>query len=350
MNILDNMNHLMMEFASMNLKRLLRGICVLTLLLFLSPIAPAATSEEAAKSYFDEGMDLNKLRRYDDALGKFTQAVQSDLESHKYHQALFLTYIALRRGLQAVQFYKELLKEHPKSAVTHYWLGRFYLESQSMENAALEFREAARLAPKDEHAVISLGHVYLRMGKDPEALKAYLQANRLVPHVAAVHAGLGTIYYHRKDDLKAGKEYEEALKSDPSLTEARYNLSLIYERKGELSKAMKEWQTLLDQDPNESQARERLARAYYRTEQYDEAVREYSTLSQVRQSSPEVFFALGEAQIMLAASLADSDDKNQLRNLAIQAFQRTLELDPANAQARKYLDRLKSKEPTSRGK
>ncbi len=341
---------MMMEFASMNLKRFLRGICILTLLLFLSPIASAATSEETAKAYFDEGIELNKLQRYDDALGKFTQAVQANLESHKYHQALFLTYIALRRGLQAVQVYQGLLKEHPKSAATHYWLGRFYLESQSMEKAVQEFREAARLAPKDEHAVISLGHVYLRMGKDQDALKAYQEANRLAPRVAAVHAGLGTIYYRRKEDLKAGKEYEEALKIDPSLTEARFNLSLIYERKGELSKAMKEWQTLLDQDPNESQARERLARAYYRTERYEDAVREYSTLSQVRQSSPEVFFALGEAQIMLAASLKDPDDKNQLRDLAVQAFQRTLDLDPKNAQARKYLDRLILKEPSSHEK
>lgn len=334
----------------MNLKNFLRGVCVLTLLLFLSPIASAATSEETAKSYFDDGMELNKEHRYDEALGKFTLAVQSDLENHKYHQALFLTYIALRRGLQAVQFYKDLLKEHPKSAVTHYWLGRLYLESQSLEKAAQEFQTAARLAPKDEHGVISLGHVYLRMGKDEEALKAYREANQLAPHVAAVHAGLGTIYYHRKDDLKAGKEYEEALKIDPSLTEARYNLSLIYERKGELSKAMKEWQTLLDQDPNESLAREKLARAYYQAEQYEDAVREYSMLSQVRQSSPEVFFALGEAQVMLAASLKDSDDQKQLRDLAIQAFERTLELDPANAQARKYLDRLKPKDASPHGK
>ena len=325
----------------------LKSIGIIMLFLFLLPVAStAATSENTAQSYFEEGMELNKLQRYDEALGKFTLAVRSDLESHKYHQAVFLTNIALRRGLQAIQFYKDLLKQHPKSAVTHYWLGRLYLESQSMENAVLEFREAARLTPQDEHAVISLGHVYLRMGKDPEALKAYLEANRLAPHVAAVHAGLGTIYYKREDYPKAQKQFEEALKIEPSLTEARYNLSLIYEKQGELSKAMKEWQTLLDQDPNESQARERLARAYYRTERYEDAVREYSTLSQVRQSSPEVFFALGESQIMLAASIDDPDDRNQLRNLAVQAFQRTLELDPGNAQARKYLDRLKSKDPS----
>ncbi len=330
---------------------MLKSIGILTFFLFLLPVvSPAAISENTAKDFFDEGMELNKLQRYDDALGKFTQAVRSDLESHKYHQAVFLTYTALRRGLQAVQFYKDLLKEHPKSAVTHYWLGRYYLESRSLENAVHEFREAARLAPKEEHAVISLGHVYLRMGRDEEALKAYLEADKLAPRVAAVHAGLGTLYYKRKDFPKAQKQFEEALKIEPSLTEARFNLSLIYEKNGELSKAMQEWQTLLDQDPNESQARERLAQAFYRTELYEEAVREYSTLSQVRQSSPEVYFALGESQIMLAASLTDSDDKAHFKDLAVQAFQRTLELDPGHAQARKYLTLLKSKDQSSHEK
>ena len=322
----------------MSVTSLRRSIVALAVLLLLPGISHAATSEETAKSSFEEGMGLNKQRRYDEALEKFTRAVALDLENPRYHQALFLTYIALRRGLQAVQFYKDLLKENPKSAAVHYWLGRLYLESRSMEDAVQEFREAARLAPQDEHAFISLGHVYLRLGRDKEAFNAYHRANQLVPHVAVVHAGLGHIHYRHNEDTKAQKEYEEALKLDSSLTEARYNLSLIYERQGKLSKAMKEWQTLLDEDPNESQARERLARAYYRTERYDDAVREYSTLSQVRQSSPEVFLALGEAQIMMAASLADPDDRNQLRNLAVQAFQRTLELDPGNEQARKYLE------------
>lgn len=322
---------------------LLQRIYITALLLLLPVALRAAPSENTALSYFQEGMDLNKQRRYDEAIEKFTRAVTLDLESHKYHQALFMTYIATRRGPQAIQFYKDLVKEYPKSAVIHYWLGRLYLESQSLNDSAHEFQEATRLAPQDEHPLISLGHVYLRLGKNGKALKAYLQANRLSPHVAVVHAGLGNIYFARKDYVKAEREYDEALKTDPSLTEARYNLSLIYEKKGDFSKAVKQWQMLLDEDPNESRARERLARIYFRGGQYGDAVREYSMLSQVKQNSPEVFLALGESQIMLASTLTDPDDRNQLKNSAVQAFQRTLELDPGNAQARKYLDRLNFK-------
>jgi tetratricopeptide (TPR) repeat protein len=329
--------------VAMSVMNRLRSVVALAILLLVPVFVHGTTPEEAAKSYFEEGKELSKQQRYDEGLVKLTLAVQASLETHKYHQALFMTYMALRRGVQAIDVYKKMAGEHPDSPTVHYWLGRLYLQSQSLDAAALEFRKAAELAPKDDHAWISLGHTYYRQGKDAEAMAAYQTANKLSPKVAAVHAGLGSLYLKRSDYPKAQRELETALRLDPSLTEARFDLSLIYERQGEIAKAVKEWRRILDDDPNESAARERLARTYFEQQQYEDAVREYSTLSQVRQGAPEVFFALGEAQVMLAASLTDSDDKHQLKDLALQAFQRTLELDPNHARARRYLDILSSK-------
>jgi tetratricopeptide (TPR) repeat protein len=320
----------------------LRAIYIAGVLLICLPQLLFAAPADQAKSYFEEGIELNKQRRYDEALDKFTQAATLSLDTHIYHQALYRTYIALRRGPRGTQFYKDLTAKHPTNGTIHYWLGRFYLENRSLEEAAKEFKEAARLAPQDEHPFVSLGHVYLRLGKEKEALEAYMQANKLSPRIAAVHAGMGNIYYRQKSFDKAQKEYEEALAIDPSLMEARYNLGLIYEKKGEISNAVKQWQTMVEGDPNESRAREKLARIYFLGGEYLDAAREYATLSQVKQSSPEIFLALGESQVLLAASLSDPNERQQLIAMAIQAFQRTIELDPKNAQARKYLDRLNS--------
>jgi tetratricopeptide (TPR) repeat protein len=314
----------------------------MTLVLCVPVLSPGASSEEMAKAYFEEGTELNKQQRYDEALAKFTLAVQSSPETHRYHQALFMTYMALRRGLVAIDAYKQMVREHPNSPTVHYWLGRLYLQSQAFEDAVREFQAASRLAPNDEHAWISLGHTYVRQGKDGEAMAAYQRADKLSPNIAVVHAGLGKLYAKRGDP-KAQRELEEALRLDGSLTEARFDLSLIYEKQGETIKAVKEWQRILEDDPNETAARERLARTFFETQLYEDAVREYSTLSQVRQSSPEVFLALGEAQVMLAASRTDAAEKNHLKDLAVESFQRTLELDPKNEQARRYLDVLSAK-------
>jgi len=329
----------------MPLMRFHRWTLLIPILLLSWPaFLSSATPEETAKSYFEEGVDLNNQRRFDEAIDKLTKAVRLSPENARYHQALFTTYLATRQGLKAIEVYKGLTREFPDSPAMHYWLGRLYLQSQSFDDAAQEFLQATRLAPKDEHAWISLGHVYYRQGKDEEAMKAYQEANQLSPKVAVVHAGIGNLYLKKKDYPKAEKEFEEALRIDPSLTEVRYNISIVYVKKGEISKAMKQWQAILEDDPNESDAREQLARAYFQRKQYADAVKEYSTLSLVRQESPAVFMALGESQIMLAETLEDTDNKKKLKDSAVQSFQRVLELDPKNEQARRYLDRLKPKD------
>lgn len=299
-----------------------------------------ASLNAAAEAAFQEGVNLNKQQQYDQAVEQFSRAVTWSPDTHRYHQDLVLTMIAVRRGPQAIRFYNELVTRYPKSGVVHYWLGRLYLERQSFDDAAREFETARQLAPQDVHPWISLGHVYLRQGKDEEALAAYRRANELSPRVGSVHSGLGTIYFHRKEDDKAEAEYNNALMIDPSLSEARYNLSVIYERRKQWDQAVKQWKKLLDDDPNESQARERLARYYLNNGQYADAVDEYTMLSEVRQSSPETFLALGEAQILLAATLTDANDRRQLKNAATESFQRVLELEPSNGQARGYLDKL----------
>jgi tetratricopeptide (TPR) repeat protein len=337
----------------MKLHLALRVIFITVSLLILPPVtlwaasAQEKTVKDKAQSLFEEANDLNKQRRYDEAIEKLTQAVTLSLDTHKYHQALHLTYSATRRGLQAIQFYKGLIRDHPKNGTIHYWLGRLYLEKGSLEEAAQEFKEASLLSPEDEHPFLSMGHAYSRLGKDKEALEAYLQANKLDPQIAIVHIGLGNIYYKRKEYTKAQKEYEVALEMDGSFTEARYNLGLIYEKKGAISKAVKQWQTLIEEDPNESGARERLARLYFLAERYVDAVREYATLTQVKQHSPEIFFALGESSILAAANLNDPQDRDQLKKMASDAFQRTIELDPKNTAARKYLAQLNSPKPSA---
>lgn len=157
-----------------------------------------------------------------------------------------------------------------------------------------------------------------------------------------VHAGLGKGYLKRGTYSKAQRELEAVARLDASFTEARFDLSLVYEKQGETVRAVKERQRIREEDPNETAARERLARPWVEKQRDEDAEREYSTLAQVRQASPEVFLALREAEVMLATSLTDSGEKRQLRNPAIENVERTLQLDPGNARARKYFARLRS--------
>lgn len=307
------------------------------------PVLQGASLESREQALYEEGMALNELRRFDDALVRFKKAVALDLENHKYHNAIFITYMSTRQGLKGISFYEDLRKDHPKSATVRYWLGRFYLQRGSLEEAATAFEESAGLGPEDEHPWISLGHVQLRLGKHDEALKAYRQAEALVPGIPVVRAGIGKIYFHQKEYEKARVEYEKALEKDPGLMEARFELSLIYEKQGEFGKAISEWKSILKSDPNDLRAREKLARTYFRGEQYADAVNEFSLLSRLLPNDPKVYLGLGEAQVMLASTVGNPGDRAQLMADAAESFQHTLDFDPDNEAAKAYLTRLSEK-------
>lgn len=318
------------------------AVLLITLgVLLFPPSLIAATAEEEAESYFELGISLNKQRQFDDAIVEFAQAVKLSINTHKYHRHLHQTYVATRRGRQGISFYKSLVRKHPKNAVIHYWLGRFYMASRQLEAAVREAKKATIFAPDDEHPYILLGHVLARLNRDEEALEAYLKADELVPDVAIVKLGIGNIYFELGEHDKAETAYKIALDKDSALLEVRYNLGLIYEARGDFGEAAAQWKMMVDTDPNESAARERLAQLYFRAGFYIDAVREYATLSLVRLDSPEVFFALGESQFLLAAELQSQEDRNKLLKMTRESFERVLELQPENQEAKKYLDRLK---------
>jgi len=302
--------------------------------------AEASAIDDEAEAYFEEGMALNKERQFNEAILQFAEAIKLRINKHKYHRGLFRTYLATRRPRQGVNYYKGLVRDHPKNATVHYWLGRFHLANQDLESSAREFQKASLLDPKDEHAFIALGQVYARLGKVDESLEAFLAADRLVPGVAVVKVGIGNAYFSKKDYEKAEEAYKAGLEKDDSFLEARFNLGVIYEKKGEYGEAGEQWQRMIDADPNESEARERLARLYMRGKLYVDAVREYATLSLVNLDNPRIFMALGEAQILLASELSDPVDRKQLRKLARDSFKRVVELQPENEKARRYLKQL----------
>ncbi|MBN4053135.1 tetratricopeptide repeat protein [bacterium AH-315-L15] len=330
-------------FRFLNITLPLMVVCTL-----LASVSNAATPAEEAESRFQEGVALNKERRFDDAIIEFAQAVKLRINTHKYHRALHRTYLATRRGRLGISFYKSLVRNHPKNPIVHYWLGRFYLSGRELDASVREFKKVTLLAPESEHGFISLGHVYARLDKNDEALDAYRKADALVPDIPIVLVGMGSIYFLKGAYDKAQRAYEVALEKDGSYLEARFNLGLIYEKKGKYGEAAEQWKTMIDADPNESEARGHLANLYFRAKLYMDAVREYSMLSRIKLSDPNIFFALGEAQILLAAELSDQADRDILKMRARESFERVVELEPQNVAAKRYLDRLKAMEKSKR--
>ena len=83
-------------------------------------------------------------------------------------------------------------------------------------------------------------------------------------------------------------------------------------------------------NPRDADAWEELGFAYYAEGQYADAARAYRQAAESRRDSPDLWAALGEARV-----LASQDDP--IPPLAVQAFERALELDPKQPRARYYM-------------
>ena len=71
---------------------------------------------------------------------------------------------------QAIAVYQRLLKQNPKSADAHNWLGVAYLQKNKLTEAEAEFRQAIRLKPDYVRAYNNLGSTLAQAG-DIEADK-----------------------------------------------------------------------------------------------------------------------------------------------------------------------------------
>ncbi len=83
-------------------------------------------------------------------------------------------------------------------------------------------------------------------------------------------------------------------------------------------------------NPRDADAWEELGFAYYAEGQYGQAARAYRQATEGRPDSPELWAALGEARV-----LASQEDP--IPPLAVQAFERALQLDPKQPRARYYM-------------
>lgn len=102
------------------------------------------------------------------------------------------------------------------TAMTHYYLGRAYLESGDRENAIKAFREGATASPD------------FVFPNRLEAVLALRDALRLNPDDARANHYLGNLFYDKRQYDLAQKYWEEAAELEPDFPTTWRNLALVY--------------------------------------------------------------------------------------------------------------------------
>ncbi len=170
------------------------------------------------------------------------------------------------------------------------------------------------------------GHVY----KDLESLwQDTIQKN---PESWLAHAGLGAHLMHQGQFDDAVRHFEETIRINPSYAGAQSNLGLTCYFQGKHEAAIRHLQKATQIDPSSPRAHNNFAEVLAQLGRLDQAIEEFQTAIRLNPHFANAHFNLG-------TWLTKSGRFGE----AMHHFEQVLRIDPGDAEARSYLDRLRTR-------
>jgi protein O-mannosyl-transferase len=172
------------------------------------------------------GMELSRQGRYAEAIDHYREALRDQPDSLEIHYNLAHD-LEFRGAIpEAITEYRAFLRLEPDEALVHNILGTLLARQGSTDEAIAHYREALRLRPDfaDPHG--NLGDALLAQRKFEEAADEFTKFLQVRPDEAGVHnnVGLALAQLERPDEAIA--HYRRAVELRPDFAEAQFNLGL----------------------------------------------------------------------------------------------------------------------------
>jgi tetratricopeptide (TPR) repeat protein len=223
-----------------------------------------------------------------------------------------------------------------------FYLAKIYTDLGLNEKAREQLRRGLKDQPDVPHFLSLLGEVERKLGKPETSIdlnrKALARDPNLAP-AARYYIGLALLDLHEEDEAAA--EIESSLASPYVVPEMYLTLASLYRRRGRLNDA-------------EGLAKKAVALDATRPEAYLELARIYNAQGSSEKALPALKLALPEGKELPATAyyqqieadtyfeLGRAYQAKKMKPQAVDAYSRSLELDPGRDEARSRLEKLGS--------
>jgi len=179
-----------------------------------------------AIAYNQRGNALSELKRYDEAIDHYQQAIKVKSNFAEVYNNLAN---ALRQtGKESIAYYNEAIRLKKDYAQAHSNLGIALSEQGQFEEAIGQYQKALQINPDLFRVHDSLAILLAQGGDLSAAIEHYRQAITLYPGFAKAHNNMGSTLAQQGRFEKAIEHFERALKIDPNYIDARKNLELAH--------------------------------------------------------------------------------------------------------------------------
>ena len=193
------------------------------------------------------------LEEYRIALGILEKQVPRDLQTESEIHARIGNVQMTDNDLPAARkSFEQALALNPTSVPAYSYLGTLYGKEKQTDLAAQMFGRALELNPWDVVSLRNLALLYLDHDQIDQALAKLQRVLELAPEHADAHGDLAYAYAKQGKNDRAESEAMRALFYDPGKVSARYNLAALYLGSGRIDEAVAQYQAIAQIVPRES--------------------------------------------------------------------------------------------------
>ena len=240
----------------------------------------------------------------------------------------------------AISALRDTIAKGPDAPELHNMLGLVLGRKGGASREVLaELREAVRLRPNYAEAHNNIGLVLAQNGEDDNAIAEFREAVRIRPDFADAHANLGAVLT-LTDVEEAISELEKAVSLDPGLIEAQFNLAEAYGNSPShaAAKQIEQLRKIISVAPDFARAHLSLGKALLHDGKVDDAVVELREATRLEPTSGEAHYQLGlalmrigkqedaAAEVKKGREISSADERNQNAELDISEGREALQV------------------------
>ena len=206
-------------------------------------------------------------------------------------------------------------------------------------------REAVDEEPQEPNWHGFLGQTLMQTKQFAEAEKVLAKSIQIHPSSPVLHYLLGLVYLQQKQFNSAVSSFKKAISIKPDYDDAYLNLGIAERTIQDFPSAITAFEKAIEIFPGNLRAYLNLAVTLEMDEQNRKAMETYEKCLTIREDSAEIHFMLGKLQATLYQkdrnSTNDPSENNRLAAEAKKHLQRSLDLDPNQAEISPLLNELK---------
>lgn len=208
----------------------------------------ADLNQVQAAEIFNQGIDLYKAGKFDEAIAKFNSSLELKKDPKVYLQK-GITYLKMKKDPEAINEINSAIAIDTNYDMAYLTLGGAYFAEKDYKNAIANYQKALDKTSNDavkKSCHESLKGLYFQAGaadftakKYDSAIENFTKANEQVPYDQA-YLWLGKSYTEKKKYESALEAFDKADSIKATVTEGAiaYYKGALYKQKGDLDKAL----------------------------------------------------------------------------------------------------------------